>query len=250
MNNSNRQHQIQQILSNQNLNNSFFELSNFTNLKFKKSFDFIKFLQQKVFSEGFKLSCLHSNKASYIYLRCSQYSNKICEPCKFEINLQAYNYKEKNQFYKITKKINLSHNHPLNKISFVHNLLREEAKRTMINMKKANISSDKIAEYLYHEKSIKITAQQVSSITNNKSKDLLLETDELINKMIDEKSHYEVYNDDADNNCTYRRAIATFTQKELDNLHDFGDFICIDLTFTNMLLNWSLIPISLVGPAR
>lgn len=64
-------------------------------------------------------------------------------------------------------------------------------------MKKADISSDKFTEYLYHEKVIKITAQQVSSIINsNKSKDLPLETDELINKMIKEKGHYEVHYDD------------------------------------------------------
>lgn len=50
-------------------------------------------------------------------------------------------------------------------------------------MKKAGISLEKFTEYLHHEKVIKITAKQVSSIINsNKSKDLPLETDELINK--------------------------------------------------------------------
>ena len=52
------------------------------------------------------------------------------------------------------------------------------------------------------------------------------------------------------NNTYYRRAIATFTKDELDNLRNFGDLISIDPTYCNLKSNWSVIPLTVIGSSR
>lgn len=52
------------------------------------------------------------------------------------------------------------------------------------------------------------------------------------------------------NNTIYRRAIATFTEDELNSLNNYGDLISIDPTYCNLTSNWSVIPLTVIGPAR
>lgn len=129
----------------------------------------------------------------------------------------------------------MQHNHPINPISFVHCIINDDTKNVIKNMSKANINSTKISEFLFYDKSINITATQVSSITAPKiQKEQNLETDLLINKMENEKGSYFVFPPEEIGKTNYRRGVATFTQEEMKNLQNFGDFVCIDPTYRGL----------------
>ncbi|KAK8876581.1 hypothetical protein M9Y10_006799 [Tritrichomonas musculus] len=117
-------------------------------------------------------------------------------------------------------------------------------------MSKVHIDNTKIAEYLNREKNIQITTQQVSYLVDKNKDKKVPETDELIQKMINEKGMYKLYPPDEDNKINYRKAIATFTVNELNNLKNYGDMICLDPTYPSLTSNWTTIPISLVGSSR
>lgn len=51
-------------------------------------------------------------------------------------------------------------------------------------------------------------------------------------------------------NTSYRRAIATFTKNELNNLQLYGDLISIDPTYCNLKSNWSVIPLTVINSSR
>lgn len=68
--------------------------------------------------------------------------------------------------------------------------------------------------------------------------------------MINEKGEYKLYPPDEENKINYRKAIATFTVNELNNLKNYGDMICLDPTYPSLTSNWTTIPISLVGSSR
>lgn len=145
----------------------------------------------------------------------------------------------------------MQHNHPINPISFVHCIINDDTKNVIKNMSKANINSTKISEFLFYDKNINITATQVSSITAPKiQKEQNLETDLLINKMENEKGSYFVFPPEEIGKTNYRRGVATFTQEEMKNLHNFGDFVCIDPTYRGLKNNWTMISISLIGRNR
>ena len=65
-----------------------------------------------------------------------------------------------------------------------------------------------------------------------------------------EKGGYSVYCDVKIDGTIHRQAVATFNQKEPENLARYGDFVSIDPTFTPMISNWSIIPITIVNKER
>ena len=47
-----------------------------------------------------------------------------------------------------------------------------------------------------------------------------------------------------------RKAVATFTREEIENLSKFGDFLSIDPTYSTMTSFWSIIPLTVIGAER
>ena len=233
---------------------SFFTIENLSELRFSTSDEFIQILERNANIEGFKLSREHSKKDSYISLRCYLYNtaSHVNDKCSFQIRLQAHNFKEPNQYYTISKNINLSHTHDLNPNMFCHLCLDNETKKLIKSMHSCFIDTVKISEYINITKGITLTTSQIRSIIKKEAEnDFKTETDELIQKMKDEGGIYFLPQDETnDSNINYRRIIATFTQEELSNLEKFGDFISIDPTYPNLLSNWTLIPLSAIGNSR
>ena len=119
-------------------------------------------------------------------------------------------------------------------------------------MHAVNIDSTKMSEFLYKHKKIRITAKQVTNLFNrNKENADIAETELLIQKIKNEKRFYKVFspeNVESDDNS--RLAIVSFTQKEMYNLQNFGDMICIDPTYPCLTSGWTTIPITVVGKLK
>ena len=226
------------------VNSFFFSKENLSSLECSTGKEIVGMIKRKAFAEGFSLYSTQSRSASFMSLKCSN------KNCNFFINIQAHNYTQADQYYCITDSMNLIHNHKLSPISFVHKTVDKTTKNLINGMSKVHIDNTKIAEYLNREKNIQITTQQVSYLVDKNKDKKVPETDELIQKMINEKGMYKLYPPDEDNKINYRKAIATFTVNELNNLKNYGDMICLDPTYPSLTSNWTTIPISLVGSSR
>ena len=260
--NSSRQTASSSDSTNSSEESSFFSVKNISSLKYRTGSEIVSELKANALAEGFKLTSVHKISDSYICLKCSKYKKAF--PCKFYIHIQEHNHNSPNQFYQPTKNMCLEHNHPLNALSYAHELIDEKTKQIIKSMSEVNIDSTKISEFLYKEKSIKLTSKQVTYlIRKDKNKQIECETNELIKKIVNEKGLYKIFPEefeseeeeslplsDLHEQIHYRRAIASFTEEELRNLNEFGDFVCLDPTYPSLTNNWTTIPISVVGKGR
>ena len=228
---------------------SFFRPDNLFSISSSDGKAFVNSIKKEAFAEGFQLTSLRKKDGEYNVLRCSRYNDPETR-CSYRLNIQQYNVGKPDHFFKILNTSTISHNHPMNPLSFAHKNVDDDTKQVMNTMSKCNISSTKISDFLYESKSIRITSSQVRYVINqDKQKDNKIETEELIDKIVKEDGLYFVL-DDPCGDVNYRRAIFTVTHDELDNLQKFGDFISIDPTYPNLTSNWTTIPLTVVGHAR
>ena len=171
--------------------------------------------------------------------------------CEFSINISQIK-KGNNYCWHITH-LNNKHNHLTNSFSFVHKYLTEETKDLIITLTQTGVSNTQIAMIIEKQCQIKLTREQISSVAKaekrSRIKDKISESEELRNYMnqIGGISHILVYKS---NDIVKRKGIATFTMEELQNLQNYGEFIVIDPTFYTLTSNWTIIPITVIGPER
>jgi hypothetical protein len=109
---------------------------------------------------------------------------------------------------------------------------------------------NQIATYMKQYENVTLSNEQVRQVMHkNVSEKRLCESQELelymhsingLSAVLEKPSGDE----------TFRLAILTFTPTELANLAKYGDVVSIDPTFVPMFLNWSIIPLTVVGPGR
>jgi hypothetical protein len=133
---------------------------------------------------------------------------------------------------------------------FAHHLLSTETLKLIRALGRAGLSPQRVAIFLAEEKQIRLSSHQISAVMRrSREEDHVLESDELIDFITRVGGFYAVQEFEEEG-IVVRSAVATFTPEEQSNLERFGDVVGIDPTFAPTSLNWSLVPITVVGQSR
>ena len=238
--------------------NSYFNEENLSDLKMSTPQELITFLKQKAFAEGFELVRKESITKAYITLRCkfhSKYGKKmeINTNCNFYVSISRIhdpqNYK--NFIWHIASFCN-SHNHKSTPFHFADHLLSDEQVKLIHSLYISGVNYGVISNVMKNNYKIDISREHIRHVClqkkNERIQQRLTETEELENYMIstDGIARFDEYL--GEDGLIHRKAVATFTKEEIYNLEKFGDFIAIDPTFYTMSSNWSIIPLTVIGP--
>lgn len=216
------------------------------------------FLQQQANKEGFQIvkPCgLSSN--DHAALRCNLHSkNKnpnLNTNCPFICNIQRVKNPKGGFRWHVSSIINI-HNHLLHPLNFVHSILSEKKKSLIRSLYSSGVNYGIISNFIKLRYNIDISRNQIRSLCaaskRERTLEKIAETEELKEFMysIDGVVRFDQYRDKY--GYMHRKAVATFTRQELENLRDFGDFIAVDPTFATSSSHWSLIPLTVVGSDR
>ena len=236
---------------------TFFTKKALEDIKMISSQELIDCLQQHANEEGFKLVQTHSKNDIKFKLRCYLHSTKNKNPflntdCPFYINIRQSQSKTDHRWKVATSC--LVHNHNRDPFLFIHKLIGPDIEKLILNMMKNGVSSPIIAKIIHDNYGTTLSSTQINDICkahkNIKKEQRLAETEELKEYM--QSTDGIFYYDDKkdDHNVIRRKVVATFTKEEYSNLSTYGDFVSIDLTFTRMSSNWSIIPLTIVGAER
>ncbi len=231
---------------------SFFNGANLSSVEFESSEEMLNFLNSHAMAEGFKLVHKKAFNEAYITFRCYLHSkyhklNELNEDCKFKVSIgKGVNSK----VYKVTSFI-ATHSHPLVPELFTHLIIQQPVLDLINTMLHSNIKLSQITTVIKSHYNVSLTSCQLRILCSKlKRKIVHSETQELHEYMFENGGQSFLFERKTKKGCIYRKAIATFSKSELQNLHDHGDFVSIDPTFTPQTMDWSVIPITLVNCER
>lgn len=114
----------------------------------------------------------------------------------------------------------------------------------------ASVSIWQIIDVIRSQFKVNLSTDQMRRICKKfKRKIIKTETDDLFEYMKTTNGKAIIFQTKT-RNIIRRQAIATFTQEELENLANYGDFIAIDPTFAPLSTNWSIIPLTVINNER
>lgn len=226
---------------------SFFTSDTLKQLQNREFLLFFDFLNEKAAKEGFLLKRMNGFIGhSSVKVQCNH------SQCCFNFNISIKGSgKDCVCSIPLQKNYELKHNHQLNTTIYTHKALPAPVKEEILLYRRAGrLSFSKIAILISAKHGLRLATQQIKQILENEDiDDFKTESEELIEFM--ETIHGKCFiRENISNGVNLRTAVATFTQKELRNLKLYGDVIAIDPTFDQMRTNWSIIPLTCIGPNR
>jgi hypothetical protein len=133
---------------------------------------------------------------------------------------------------------------------YAHLCVDNTTKELIQALAEMNCNPEKVAAYLARDKGIQLSSHQISLLMHpNHQQRQSLESDEL-HEFMDQIHGRSFLQESEEDNQIFRTGIATFTQEELTNLEQYGDVVAIDPTFVPLNLNWSVIPLTVIGRSR
>lgn len=218
---------------------------------FRSQMDLVTYLNEKANSEGFQLVRKYSEKENHNMLRCHQHShyNKLKdlnEDCEFLIRIRRCN---KDNTWYVTS-FDLQHNHFMDPSVYAHLVLDARTKGLIRDLYLTNVQMPQILSLIKCETGLQLSSQQVRSLCKKAETERHVSETDALKEMM-EKDGGSCYTlETAVDDTIYRIACGAFTQEELQNLSQYGDFVSIDPTFAPLTSEWNIIPLTLIGKNR
>ena len=197
----------------------------------------IQFLNSYAYHEGFKLTRKKSLNSTQITLRCNFHDKYGKNPnlnskCDFFISISL-----SQNLWHVTKSY-LHHTHFTDNFSLMHLTLNDEIKQLIKNMYSTNVSLSQICYIIKKQYNIEIAPKQVKNICNCKqTQEKILETDLLKNYLEENNGKCFFLEREDETHVIHRRACASFSLQELENLKNYGDMIATMLCLTMLKQN-------------
>ena len=231
---------------------TWFTAENLGNVgEFESASDLIDFLNRRANGEGFQLVRKHSLKEHHIMLRCHQHSHfnkmkELNEDCGFLIRICMS--KDDGRWHITTYE--LEHNHFMDPSIYAHLVLDLKTKSLIESMFQSQVQIPEILAVIKCQTGLQLSSQQVRSLCKQSSKDRNASETEELRLMMEQDGglFYSLEVREEDKIC--RIGCAAFTEQELENLRNYGDFVSIDPTFAPLTTDWSIIPVTVVGKSR
>ena len=202
--------------------------------------------------EGFKLTHKKSLNENSICFRCQHHScygenTELNSNCQFKICI----YKFRNTGLCHVTSYYSVHNHFIQPGIYAHFTLTDQVKQMIITLMKANTPFQNIMTAVKDATGISLSSYQLRNICkSSKVSTTNTESEDLIN-YVNSKNGIAIPIETPDEDgIIHRHGVATFNESELNNLEKYGDFIALDPTFTPMISDWSIIPITVVNSER
>lgn len=231
---------------------TWFTEENLSELRgFTSASELITFLNQKASCEGFQLVRKHSVKETHLTLRCHQHSHynklkELNEECEFKVRIRVSN---KDGTWHITSS-DLQHNHFMDPSIYAHLVLDERTRGLISSLYLGNVQMPQILSVIKCETGLQLSSQQVRSLCKETAARRNVSETEALKSMMEEQSGAWYALEVREENSRTRIACAAFTQEELHNLAEYGDFVSVDPTFAPLTSDWTIIPLTLVGKNR
>ena len=120
----------------------------------------------------------------------------------------------------------------------MHLTLNDEIKQLFKNMSSTNASLSQICYIIKKQYNIEIAPKQVKNICNCKqTQEKILETDLLKNYLEENNGKCFFLEREDETHVIHRRACASFSLQELENLKNYGDMIATMLCLTMLKQN-------------
>jgi hypothetical protein len=211
----------------------------------------------KALAKWFQLCCRPSRARLSNCLECFQHRHRQGDDgdvgCPFAIRIQVRSVERRRpggpQVGVVTS-CHLIHDHDKNPLIFAHLCLAQDNLKFIKALGEMNASKEKMAGDLALEKGVELSTYQISVLMRaGRIERHLRETDELT-KLKEPIHSLSFLQESTEDGTTFRSGIGTFTQEELSNLEQYGDVVAIKPTFVPLNLNWSGIPLTVVGRER
>ena len=231
---------------------SWFREENLRDMTFNSMEEAFDFLNAAAMGEGFKLTRKKALSEQNIRFRCHEsckYGKKaeLNHDCEFSISVQ----RTKDGTCHVTRHC-LEHNHYLSPWMFIHLIAGDDVKRMARAMMISGTEVSKVIVAIKDLFGVTFTSAQIRSMAGlgSRRERKLCESEELATYMNSIGGRCLCLERRDADGLIHRQAVMTFTLDELRNLEDYGDFVALDPTFTPTSSNWSLIPLTVVGPER
>jgi hypothetical protein len=147
-------------------------------------------------------------------------------------------------------KHNLCHNHQRDPLVFEHLCLSQEVGELIKVFGRMHCRPEPMADSLREDRHVQLSSYQVSAIMyHDRAPRVRAKTEEL-REFVAAIGGECFFQDRADDGQVLRSAVVSFTPAESRNLEEYGDIVAIDPTFVALNLNWSVIPLTLIGRHR